>query len=100
MRMPRERNFVIRTATLMVKAERIGSGKIHRDAGVNQERQRCAHTGHNETIFAGRIEAAEVSHKYLAIRRWRSVVADVQFRDQRALVDLRARGGVNHLESE
>ncbi len=50
--MPGERHDIVRPATLMIEAQRQGTGEAHRDAVVNQERQRCAHARHDQAIFA------------------------------------------------
>jgi hypothetical protein len=73
-----ERQVVARAAALLVQAEGVGAGEAHRDAVVDQERQRGAEARHLELIFAGRREVAEVGLEHFLIRERAGLVADVR----------------------
>ena len=68
MREPRIRHRSVRAATLMIQTQRVGAGEVHGDAAVDEERQRTAQAGHDEPIFARRIEAGEVGFIHLLVR--------------------------------
>src|SRR5882762_10078780 len=58
---PRVRHCVRSAAPLMIEAQFVSPGKVHRNAVINQEGQGSAKAWNDQTIFTRSVEAREIS---------------------------------------
>jgi len=95
-----KRHLVGVAAALVIQAQCVGAEEAHRDAFIDDERQRSAHARDDEIVFTGRAETAEVGHEDLLVRRRRVGVTDIGARGERTLENGRAAVGIDDFETE
>ena len=83
----------------MVEAELISPRERHRNAVVNQKRQRRSHARHHHPVFTRRREAAEVGFINLLVGRRSVSVTRVLAQRHRSLINRRAAIGVHDREA-
>ena len=80
----RVRQRIVRPASLVIQSQGVGPREPHRDALIDQKRQRRAQSGHHQFVLPGVGKPAEIGLENILVRQGRIIIPEVQPRGQLA----------------